>query len=83
MGSLSGILLAIRTSSQSLLSKKAVRAIAFENYHAPSSPISLVLELLKLQDFVDECVNRISPFCFYDFLKFAFKCSPTSYQAGL
>ena len=57
------------------LQKKTVRAIAFENYYAPSSPIFLALELLQLQDlfelkllsFVYKSVNGISPSCSHGF----------------
>ena len=57
------------------LQKKAVRAIAFENCYAPSSPNFLDLQLLKLQDlfelkllsFVYESVHEISPSCFHGF----------------
>ena len=58
-----------------ILQKKAVRAIAFENSSAPSSPIFHTLQFLKMQDlfelkllnFVYESVNKISPSCFHEF----------------
>ena len=55
-----------------LISLQAVRAIAFENRSAPSSPIFHTLQLsnlfeLKLLTFVDESVNKISPSCFHEF----------------
>lgn len=60
-----------------LLQKSAVRAISFEHYTAPSTPIFSDLKILKLQDlfhlkllsFVYECVNKISPSCFHSFFE--------------
>ena len=60
-----------------LLQKRAVRAISFEHYTAPSTPIFSDLKILKLQDlfhlkllsFVYECVNKISPSCFHSFFE--------------
>ena len=60
-----------------LLQKRALRAISFEHFTAPSTPIFSDLKILKLQDlfhvkllsFVYECVNKISPSCFHSFFK--------------
>ncbi len=60
-----------------LLQKRAIRAISFEHFTAPSTPIFSDLKILKLQDlfhlkllsFVYECVNKISPSCFHSFFK--------------
>ena len=59
-----------------LLQKRVIRAISFQNYAAPSSPIFNDLKILKLHDlfqlkllgFVYECVNKISPANFHTFL---------------
>ena len=59
-----------------LLQKRVIRAISFQNYAAPSSPIFSDLKILKLHDlfqlkllsFVYECVNKISPTNFHTFL---------------
>ena len=58
-----------------LLQKRVIRAISFQNYAAPSSPIFSDLKILKLHDlfqlkllsFVYECVNKISPTNFHTF----------------
>ena len=58
-----------------LLQKKVVRAIAFQNFTSPSSPIFSDLKILKLYDlfdlklltFVYESVNRLSPPYFHNF----------------
>ena len=58
-----------------LLQKRVIRAISFQNYAAPSSPIFSNLKILKLHDlfqlkllsFVYECVNKISPTNFHTF----------------
>ena len=60
-----------------LLQQRAVRAISFEHYTAPSTPIFSDLKILKLQDlfhlklltFVYECVNKISPSCLHSFFE--------------
>ena len=58
-----------------LLQKKVVRAIAFQKFTSPSSPIFSDLKILKLYDlfdlklltFVYESVNRLSPPHFHNF----------------
>ena len=58
-----------------LLQKRVIRAISFQNYAAPSSPIFSDLKILKLHDlfqlkllsFVYECVNKITPANFHTF----------------
>ena len=58
-----------------LLQKKILRAIIFENFTAPSTPIFHDLKILKLNDlfqlkllsFVYESVNKISPTSFHSF----------------
>ena len=60
-----------------LLQKRIIRAIAFQSFSSPSSPIFSDLKILKLQDlfqlkllsFVYECINKISPVCFYNFFE--------------
>ena len=60
-----------------LLQKRIIRAIAFQSFSSPSSPIFSNLKILKLQDlfqlkllsFVYECINKISPVCFYNFFE--------------
>ena len=52
-----------------LLQKRVVRAMSFENFTSPSTPIFLNLKILKLHDlfqlklltFVYDCVNKIAP----------------------
>ena len=54
-----------------------VRAIAFEHFTSPSTPIFSDLKILKLQDlfqlkllcFVYDCVNKNSPNCFHNFIE--------------
>ena len=58
-----------------LLQKRVVRAISFEHFTSPSSPIFLDLKILRLHDlfqlkllsFVYDSVNKISPACFHSF----------------
>ena len=58
-----------------LLQKRVIRAIPFQNYAAPSSPIFSDLKILKLHDlfqlkllsFVYECVNQITPANFHTY----------------
>ena len=58
-----------------LLQKRVVRAISFEHFTSPSSPIFLNLKILRLHDlfqlkllsFVYDSVNKISPACFHSF----------------
>lgn len=58
-----------------LLQKRVIRAIAFEHFTSPSTPLFSDLKILKLQDlfqlklltFVYECINKISPPCFHSF----------------
>ena len=60
-----------------LLQKRVVRAIAFEHFTSPSTPIFSDLKILKLQDlfqlkllcFVYDCVNKNSPNCFRNFFE--------------
>ena len=60
-----------------LLQKRVVRAIAFEHFTSPSTPIFSDLKILKLQDlfqlkllcFVYDCVNENSPNCFRNFFE--------------
>lgn len=60
-----------------LLQKRVVKAIAFEHFTSPSTPIFSDLKILKLQDlfqlkllcFVYDCVNKISPNCFHNFFE--------------
>ena len=62
-----------------LLQKRAVRAISFEQFTSPSSPIFLDLKILRLHDlfqlkllsFVYDSVNKISPACFHSFFPLA------------
>ena len=57
-----------------LLQKRVVKAIAFEHFTSPSTPIFSDLKILKLQDlfqlkllcFVYDCVNKNSPSCFHN-----------------
>ena len=68
-------MLSIKVSAVFLLQKRVLRAISFQNYAAPSSPIFNDLKILKLHDlfqlkllsFVYECVNKISPANFHTF----------------
>ena len=56
-----------------LLQKRVIKAILFQNFASPSTPIFSDLKILKLHDmfqlkllcFVYDCVNIISPFCFH------------------
>ena len=58
-----------------LLQKRVVRAMSFENFTSPSTPIFLNLKILKLHDlfqlklltFVYDCVNKIAPSYFHPF----------------
>ena len=58
-----------------LLQKRVVRAISFEHFTSPSTPIFSNLKILKIHDlfklkllsFVYDCVNKISPSCFHSF----------------
>ena len=58
-----------------LLQKRAIRAISFEHFNAPSTPIFADLKILKLHDLfqlrllslVYGCVNKISPPHFHSF----------------
>ena len=58
-----------------LLQKKVFRAISFEHFTSPSTPLFRNLKILKLQDlfhlklltFVYKCVNKISPTYFHSF----------------
>ena len=60
-----------------LLQKRVVRAIAFEHFTSPSTPIFSDLKILKLQDlfqlkllcFVYDCVNKNSPNWFHNFFE--------------
>ena len=60
-----------------LLQKKVIRAISFENFTAPSTPLFSDLKILKLRDlfqlkllsFVYDCINKISPSCFHSFFE--------------
>ena len=52
-----------------------IRAIAFEHFTSPTTPLFSDLKILKLRDlfqlkllsFVYDCVNRISASCFHAF----------------
>ena len=67
----------VLASAVFLLQKRIIRAIAFESFFSPSSRIFSDLKILKLQDlfqlkllsFVYECINKISPVCFYNFFE--------------
>ena len=58
-----------------LLQKRDIRAIAFEHFTAPTTPLFSDLKILKLHDlfqlkllsFVYDCVNKISPSCCHSF----------------
>ena len=58
-----------------LLQKRVIRAIAFEHFTSPTTPLFSDLKILKLRDlfqlklltFVYNCVNKISPSCFHSF----------------
>ena len=58
-----------------LLQKRVIRAIAFEHFTSPTTPLFSDLKILKLCDlfklkllsFVYDCVNKISPSCFHSF----------------
>ena len=60
-----------------LLQKRVIKAILFQNFTSPSSPIFSDLKILKLHDllqlkllcFVYDCVNKISPSCFHSFFE--------------
>ena len=60
-----------------LLQKRVIKAISFQNFASPSSPIFSDLKILKLHDlfqlkllcFVYDCVNKISPSCFHSFFE--------------
>ena len=60
-----------------LLHKRAIRAIAFETFTSPSTPIFSDLKLLKLQDlfhlklliFEYESIYKISPVYFHNFFE--------------
>ena len=60
-----------------LLQKRVVKAIAFEHFTSPSTPIFSDLKILKLQDlfqlkllyFVYDCVNKSSLSCFHNFVE--------------
>ncbi len=70
-----GLTYDIHTKPIYLLQKKVVRAIAFQNFTSPSSPIFSDLKILKLYDLLDlklltfvyESVNKFSPPYFYNF----------------
>ena len=57
-----------------LLQKRVIRAISFEHFTAPTTPIFSDLKILKLHDlfklkmliFVYESVNKFSPICFHN-----------------
>ena len=58
-----------------LLQKRVIRAIAFEHFISPTTPLFSDLKILKLRDlfqlnllsFAYDCVNKISPACFHSF----------------
>ena len=58
-----------------LLQKRVIRAIVFEHFTSPSTPLFSDLKILKLRDlfqlkllsFAYDCVNKISPSCFHSF----------------
>ena len=58
-----------------LLQKRVIRAISFEHFTSPTTPLFSDLKILQLYDlfqlkllsFVYDCVNKISPSCFYSF----------------
>ena len=58
-----------------LLQKRVIRAITFEHFTSPTTPLFSDLKILKLCDlfklkllsFVYDCVNKISPPCFHSF----------------
>ena len=60
-----------------LLQKRVVRAISFQHFNAPSTPIFSDLKILKLSDlfqlpllsFVYDCINKISPPYFHSFFE--------------
>ena len=62
-----------------LLQKRIARAILFEHFTSPPSPIFLDLKILrlhdlfqlKLQSFVYDSVNKIYPACFHSFFLLA------------
>ena len=70
-----GLTYDIHTKPIYLLQKKVVRAIAFQNFTSPSSPIFSDLKILKLYDLLDlklfsfvyEVVNRLSLPYFHNF----------------
>ena len=70
----SGVLPMRLTNPAFLLQKRVIRAIAFEPFTSPSTPLSKLqisnlqnLFQLKQLSFVYDCVNKISPFCFHSF----------------
>ena len=60
-----------------LLQKRIIRAISFQSFTSPSSPIFSDLKILKLHElfqlkllsFVYECTNKIAPVCFHTFFE--------------
>ena len=70
-----GLTYDIHTKPIYILQKKVVRAITFNNFAAPSTPIFSELKILKLYDlfylkllsFVYECINKTSPSYFHDY----------------
>ena len=57
------------------MQKRVIRAIAFEHFTSPTTPLFSDLKILKLHDlfqfkllsFVYDCVNKTSPSCFHSF----------------
>ena len=70
-----GLTYDIHTKPIYILQKKVVRAITFNNFAAPSTPIFSELKILKLYDlfylkllsFVYECITKTSPSYFHDY----------------
>ena len=70
-----GLTYDIHTKPIYILQKKVVRAITFNKFAAPSTPIFSELKILKLYDlfylkllsFVYECINKTSPSYFHDY----------------
>ena len=70
-----GLTYDIHTKPIHILQKNVVRAITFNNFAAPSTPIFLELKILKLYDlfhlkplsFVNECVKKTSTSYFHDY----------------
>ena len=60
-----------------LLQKRVIKAISFQKFTSPSTPLFSDLKILKLHDlfqlkflcFVYDCVNKISPSCFHSFFE--------------